>query len=117
MSMCCGKIKLPTSVVRKSLMAKTWYPTIFSGFYVNGKSYYKLTGIAIHYKDVSLRWANKKHCAKLTPPPFRLVADETRNKGWVRFSIIAPKKRKETAKSGEILFVWTGAEAKFREID
>jgi len=27
-------------------MAKTWYPTNFSGFYVNGKSYYKLTGIA-----------------------------------------------------------------------
>jgi len=33
----------PTSVARKSLMAKTWYPTNFSGFYVNGKSYYKLT--------------------------------------------------------------------------
>jgi len=28
-------------------MAKTWYPTNFSGFYVNGKFYYKLTGIAI----------------------------------------------------------------------
>jgi len=38
-------------------MAKT-YPTNFSGLYVNGKSYYKLTGIAIHYKDVSFRWEN-----------------------------------------------------------
>jgi len=27
-------------------MTKTWYPTNFSGFYVNAKSYYKLTGIA-----------------------------------------------------------------------
>jgi len=35
-------------------MAKTWNPTNFSGIYVNGKSYYKLKGIAIHYKDVSL---------------------------------------------------------------
>jgi len=43
----------------------TWYPTNFSGFYVNGESYYKLTGIAIHYKDVSLRWANKKCWAKI----------------------------------------------------
>jgi len=44
-------------------MAKTWYPTNFSGFYVNGKSYYKLTGIAIglQYKDVSLRWENEKN--------------------------------------------------------
>src|SRR6218665_624645 len=32
-------------------MAKTWYPTNFYGFYVNGNSNYKLTGIAIHYKD------------------------------------------------------------------
>jgi len=77
MSMCCEKIELPTSVVRKSLMAKTWYPTNFSGFYVNGKSYCKLTGIAIHYKDVSLRWANKRNWAKLTPHPFRLVSGET----------------------------------------
>src|SRR6218665_996493 len=28
---------LPTAVVRKSLMAKTWYPTNFSGLNVNGK--------------------------------------------------------------------------------
>jgi len=35
-----------------SLMAKTWYPTNFYGFYVNGTSYYKITGIVIHYKDV-----------------------------------------------------------------
>jgi len=43
-------------------MSKTWHPTNFSGFYVNGKSYYKLTGIAtcIHYKDVSLRLENIK---------------------------------------------------------
>jgi len=41
-------------------MAKTWYPTTFSGFYVNEKFYYKLTGIAMRYKDVSLRWENKK---------------------------------------------------------
>jgi len=27
----------PTPVVRKSLMAKTWYPSNFSGLYVNGK--------------------------------------------------------------------------------
>jgi len=41
-------------------MAKTWYPTNFSGLCVNGMSYYKITGIAIHYKDVSLRRENKK---------------------------------------------------------
>ena len=56
---------------QKSLMAKTWYPTNFSGFYVNGKSYYKLTGIArpigLHYKDVSLRWENKKKLSKNWP--------------------------------------------------
>jgi len=41
-------------------MAKTWYPINVYGFYVNGKSYYKLTDIAIglQYKDVSLRWEN-----------------------------------------------------------
>jgi len=54
----------PHPVVRKSLMAKTWYPMNFYGFYENGKSYYKVTGIAtctcILYKDVSLRWENKK---------------------------------------------------------
>jgi len=61
-------------------MAKTWYPTKVSGFYVNGKSYYKLTGIAVHYKDTSLRWENNnKFEKKLTPPPFRLVSDETVN--------------------------------------
>jgi len=48
--------------------------TNFSGFNVNGKSYHKLTGIDIHYKDVSLR-----KLKKLTPPPFRLVSDETVN--------------------------------------
>jgi len=42
-------------------------------------SYYKLTGIATHYKDVSLRWENKTIEQKLTPPPFRLVSDETVN--------------------------------------
>src|SRR6218665_3181876 len=57
MSMCCEKIELPTSVVRKSLMAKTWYPTNFSGFYVNGKSYYKLTGLLI-----GLHTTNMCHC-------------------------------------------------------
>jgi len=38
-------------------MAKTWYPTNFSVFYVglNGNPYYKLTGIVVHYKDVLLR--------------------------------------------------------------
>jgi len=41
------------------LMAKDLYSTNIFRFYVNGKSYYKLTGIAIHYKDVSLRWENK----------------------------------------------------------
>jgi len=61
-------------------MAKTWYPTDFSEFYVNGKSYYKLTGIATHYKDVSLRLKNiEKIKLKLTPSPFRLVFDETVN--------------------------------------
>ena len=41
----------------------------FSGFYVNGKSYYKLTGIhvALHYKDVSLRWESKKISSKNLP--------------------------------------------------
>jgi len=60
----------PHPVVRKSLMAKTWYTRNFSGFYVNGKSYYKLTGIAtyIHYKDVSLQWENKKIEQKLKFP-------------------------------------------------
>ena len=53
--------------------------TNFSGFYVNGKFYYKLTGIAIHYKDVSLRLENTKVEQKLTPPPCRLVSDETVN--------------------------------------
>jgi len=38
-----------------------------------------VTGIAIHYKDVSLRWENTKVEHKLTPPPFRLVSDETVN--------------------------------------
>ena len=37
------------------LIPKTWYLTNFSGFYVYGNSYHKLTGIVIHYKDVSLR--------------------------------------------------------------
>ena len=68
--MCCGKISL-SIFVRKSFMAKTWYPTNFSGFYVNGKSYYKLTGIAIQYKDVSLRWENKKNGQQLTPASFQ----------------------------------------------
>src|SRR6218665_1377574 len=36
-----------------------------------GTSYYKLTGIAIHYKDVSLRWKNKKFGQKLTPTSFQ----------------------------------------------
>jgi len=48
-------------------MAKSWYPTNFSGLYVNGKSYYKLTGIAIYYKDVSLQWGNKTNLAKIDP--------------------------------------------------
>jgi len=52
-------------------MAKTWYPMNFSGFYGNGTSYYKITGIAIHYKDVSLRWANKTFWKKLTPTSFQ----------------------------------------------
>jgi len=61
-------------------MAKTWYPTNFSGFYVNEKSCYKLTGIAIHYKDVSLGWENKNILERIDPsPPFRLVSDETVN--------------------------------------
>jgi len=59
-------------------MAKTWYPTNFSGF-MYGKSYYTLTAIAIHYKDVSLRWKNTKVEQKLTPFPFRLVSDKTVN--------------------------------------
>jgi len=46
----------------------------FSGFNVNGKSYHKLTGIAIHYKVVSSR-----KLKKLNPPSFRLVSDETMN--------------------------------------
>jgi len=60
----------PTPVVRKSLMANTWYPTNFSGFKANGTSYYKLTGIGIHYKDVPLRWTNTKFGQKLTPHLF-----------------------------------------------
>jgi len=43
----------------------------FSGFYVNGTSYYKLTGIAIHYKDVSLQWENKTNWQQLTPTSFQ----------------------------------------------
>ena len=68
-------------------MAKTWYLTNFSGFYVNKKSYYKLTGIdrPIHYKDVSLRWENKTILAKLHPHPIRLVSDETVNEDLVPF--------------------------------
>jgi len=58
MAMCCRKILLTTPVVRTSLMAKTWYPTRLSGIYVNGKSYYKLTGIETHSKGVSLRWGD-----------------------------------------------------------
>ena len=52
-------------------MVKTWYPTNFSGFYVNGKSYYKLTRIAIHYKDVSLRLKKYKNWAKIDPTSFQ----------------------------------------------
>ena len=58
-------------------MAKTWYPTNFSGFYVNGKSYYELTGIyttKMCYYD----WKIKNEQI-LTPPPFRLVSDEIVN--------------------------------------
>jgi len=56
-------------------MAKTWYPTNLSGFYINEKFYYKLS---LHYKNVSLRWENKIE-QKLTPPPLRMVSDETVN--------------------------------------
>jgi len=53
-------------------MAKTRYPTNFSGLYVNGKSYYKLTGIAIlHYKYVSLRFGNLKNENKIGPTSFQ----------------------------------------------
>jgi len=54
-------------------MDKTWYFTNFSGFYVNGKSYYKLTGIAIgqQYKDVSLQWRNEKKLGKIDPTSFQ----------------------------------------------
>jgi len=53
------------------------YPKNVSGFYVNGTSYHKITDIVIHYKDVSLRWENKKFCQKLTPISFH--ADFWRN--------------------------------------
>ena len=56
-----------------TLMAKTWYPTNFSGFYVSGKSYYKLTDTAI---DTS-KMKQIEH--KLTPPSVRLFSDETVN--------------------------------------
>ena len=63
-------------------MAKTWYPINVYGFYVNEKSYYKLTDIAIglQYKDVSLliTMGKLKNEQKLTPPPFR-SSDETVN--------------------------------------
>jgi|SRR6218665_986111 len=67
---------LPTSVIRKSLMAKIWYPTNFSELYVNGKyrPYYKLTGMA--KIDPSLADGKIK---KLTPLLFRLVSDEIVN--------------------------------------
>jgi len=59
-------------------MAKTWYPGNLSGFYVNGKSYDKLTGIATkmcHY-DGKIKTNLSKN---LPPPPLRLVSDETVN--------------------------------------
>jgi len=48
-------------------MANTWYPANVSGVYVNGRSYYKIAGIAILYKDVSLRWEIKHFRAKIDP--------------------------------------------------
>ena len=52
----------------------------FSGFYVNGKSYYKLTGIAL-YPTKMCHYDGKieKFEQKLTPPSFRLVSDEILN--------------------------------------
>src|SRR6218665_2341261 len=57
-------------------MAKTWYPTNFSGCFKwnvllqNHRHSYTL-------QDVSSRWENKKIGQKLTPAPFMLVSDET----------------------------------------
>jgi len=61
--MYCGKISLHF----RQKIFDGQDPTNFSGFYVNGKSYYKLTGIAIQYKDVSLRWKNKKKLSTNLP--------------------------------------------------
>jgi len=131
MSMCCGNIT-PTPVVIKSLMAKTWYPMNFSGFYVNRKSYYKLTGIAIHYKDGSLRWENKKLSKNLP----HLLSGWFLTKLWTKtwylfmdcvttrlqmeigfFSVLDPEKFKDIEKIGEILFDGPWTEKKFREND
>ena len=62
--MCCGKNITPTPIVRKFLMAKAWYFANFSGFYVIGKYYNKVTGIAIQCEDVPLRWENKTNLSK-----------------------------------------------------
>jgi len=107
----------PHPVVRKYLMAKTWYPTNCSGFYVNGKSFYKLTDIAIHYNDVSLRLENKKW-ANIDPTSFQAgfwrnyelslfmdcVTTRLQMGIGMTFSALDPEKCKEIGKIGEILF-------------
>ena len=50
-------------------MAKTWYPTNFSGFYENEKFLYKLTGLAIAYTTKMCHYAGKikQSWAKIDP--------------------------------------------------
>src|SRR6218665_167362 len=114
-------------------MANIWCPSNFSGFYVNGKSYYKLTELntteICHY-DGKIKQIEKK----LTPPPFRMVSDETENyRTWylfmdcvttrlqmaigIFFSVLDPEKCKKIGKIGEILFGGPRTQKKFREND
>jgi len=114
-------------------MAETWYPTKFSEFYVNGKSYYKLTGIAIHYTDVSLDGKIKQLSKNWT----HLLSGWFLTKLWTKtlylfmdcvttrlqmeigmfFSVLDPEKCKEIGKIGEIPFGGPRTEKNFREND
>ena len=93
--------------------------TNFSGFYVNGKFYYKLTGIAIHYKDVSLRLENEKNeqnWPHLLSGWFltKLWTFETGTFSWIESQLdckwklecfFCPEKCKGIVKIGEIFLV------------
>src|SRR6218665_1104066 len=97
-------------------------------------SYCKVTGIAIHYKDVSLRWENKKNLTKINSTFFQ--AGFLRNcelrlgtYSWIVsqldcrwnlecfFSVLDPENCKEIGKIGEIVFGGLRTKKNIREND